>query len=97
MIIWSNTARAHLLHLDEYLSERSTDAAQRMAYRIYSTVGTLEQFPFVGRLGRIPGTRELVVPATPYVVMYRIADKAIEILAVLDGAQRWPRSFITSI
>ena len=93
MIVWSDTAKSHLLHLDEYLSERNPDAAEMQVYRIFSTIGTLEDLPLIGKPGRIAGTRELVVPATPYVVAYRIEDEVIQILAILHGAQRWPKSF----
>ena len=62
-------------------------------YRIFSTIGTLEDLPLIGKPGRIAGTRELVVPATPYVVAYRIEDEVIQILAIMHGAQRWPKSF----
>jgi addiction module RelE/StbE family toxin len=50
-------------------------------------------FPIIGRLGRVSGTRELVIPETKYIVAYRIVDEVIHILAILHGAQRWPRHF----
>ncbi len=43
----------------------------------------------MGRLGRVSGTRELVIPETPFILPYRIQDNRIEILAVLHGAQQW--------
>jgi toxin ParE1/3/4 len=92
MVIWSSEARGQLLDLDTYLSERSEDAASQMIFRVYSAIGTLEDFPEVGRPGRVAGTRELVVSGTPYLVMYRIVKSQIHILAVLHGAQKWPES-----
>jgi toxin ParE1/3/4 len=47
----------------------------------------------IGRAGRVPGTRELVVPRTPYIVPYRIQRTTIQILRVYHGARRWPDSF----
>ncbi len=44
----------------------------------------------MGRGGRVPGTRELVISRTPYIVVD--ADK-VTILAILHGAQRWPEAF----
>lgn len=94
-IEWTKAAKAHLLDLDAYLFERSPAGADRVVDAIYEAVGTLEQFPFLGRPGRVTGTRELVVPATRYLVAYRIRGEAVQILAVMHGAQRWPRRFRT--
>ena len=38
----------------------------------------------------VPGTRELVVPRTAYIVPYRVREDVVEILRVLHGARRWP-------
>ncbi len=37
------------------------------------------------------GTRELVIPATGYVVAYRVHDENVEVLFVQHGAREWPR------
>jgi hypothetical protein len=44
----------------------------------------------MGRPGRVPGTRELVVPRTPSIVPYRGQRATIQILRVFRGARRWP-------
>jgi addiction module RelE/StbE family toxin len=92
-IEWTDTARDHLLQLDQYLSERSPSGADRVVDRIYEVVQSLDRFPLTGRQGRVSGTRELVIPATKYIVAYRIVDEVIHILAILHGAQRWPGHF----
>jgi toxin ParE1/3/4 len=82
--------------LDEarsHIAERNPDAAAAMADRIRSAIGGLTVFPDRGRPGRIGGTRELVIPATPFVVAYRVADGHIDVLAILHGARRWPGAF----
>jgi toxin ParE1/3/4 len=45
------------------------------------------------RPGRVEGTRELVVPDTPYLVPYRVRGHAVEILRVFHGARKWPKKF----
>jgi plasmid stabilization system protein ParE len=40
---------------------------------IDAAVAGLGAFPEIGRMGRVLGTRELVIPRTPYVAIYRIA------------------------
>jgi toxin ParE1/3/4 len=41
--------------------------------------------PRMGRLGRLSGTRELVISKTPYVVPYRVQGETIELLRVIHS------------
>jgi plasmid stabilization system protein ParE len=34
-----------------------------------------------------------VIPATPFIVAYRVAKGRIEILGIVHGARRWPERF----
>jgi toxin ParE1/3/4 len=47
----------------------------------------LIDFPELGPPGREPGTRELVVLRTDYVIVYRLSGDVIEIAAVWHGKQ----------
>ncbi len=49
--------------------------------------------PEMGRPGRVPGTRELVIPRTPFIVPYRLVGNTIQILRVFHGTRRWPEAF----
>jgi toxin ParE1/3/4 len=44
----------------------------------------------MSRPGRVPGTRELVAPDTPYVIPYRVRRERLELIAVFHGRQEWP-------
>ena len=46
--------------------------------------------PKLGAPGRVPGTRELVIPKTPYIVPYRVRHSTIEIARVYHASRRWP-------
>jgi toxin ParE1/3/4 len=88
--------RQALVGLDQaraYIAARDPQAAAAMAARIREAIDGLRPFPERGRPGRVAGTRELVIPTTPFVVAYRIGDGQIEILAIVHGARRWPGSF----
>ncbi len=90
-IVWTRKASRHLrAAYDFWARESSPTAADLMLDRIFSAVELLERFPGAGRRGRIPGTRELVLVPTPFLVAYRTRRGTIEILALLHGARKWP-------
>ena len=71
----------------ERIAAENPIAASRMIERIRAAVLRLAASPALGRPGRVAGTRELVIPRTPYIVPYRVK---VEIITILHGAQRWP-------
>ena len=60
-----------------------------MAKSLYEGCGSLRAFPYSGRKGRIDGTRELVFPGLPYIVVYRIEDQVVDVLRIYHGALDW--------
>ena len=64
-----------------------------MIERIVTSVEPLAAHPALGRPGRVPGTRELIASATPYLVPYRVRGESVEILRVFLGARKWPSQF----
>lgn len=90
---WTRTALANLDSLAEYIAQDNPRAAGRMVERIYSAVQNLVRHPAMGRPGRVPGTRELVVSGTSYIVPYRVKESTVEILRVFHAARRWPKDF----
>lgn len=93
-IVWSPEAIDDLASLRAYIAEDSSAAAQRVVLRILNNNETLlPDNPRIGRPGRVPGTRELVVPRTPFIVPYRIQGRTIHILRIYHGARRWPDRF----
>jgi len=75
--VWSPEAIDDLIALRAYIEQDDRTAAQRVALHIVRNIETLlSDHPEMGRPGRVPGTRELVIPRTPFVVPY--------------GARRWP-------
>ena len=67
--------------------------ARLFAHIIHNIEQLLPNTPQMGCPGRVPGTRELVIPKTPFVVPYRLQRNVIQILRVYHGARRWPESF----
>jgi addiction module RelE/StbE family toxin len=94
MIEWTEQATRQLDQAHDYigLSNRE-EVAARITMQIVTTVQQLVSFPMSGRVGRVPGTRELVVANTPFIAAYTIQKTRIVILAVYHGAQQWPQVF----
>ena len=80
-IVWSRRAISHLVHIRDYIAKDNPGAAARAAERI------LQSRVWKGRPGRIAGTRELVVSATPYVIPYRVRTGRLELLAVFRSGK----------
>ena len=86
--------RAALRNLDEEATYIATDdaaAARLVVGRIFQSVAMLALQPGHGRPGRVPGTRELIVPKTRYIVPYRVRGDAVEILRVVHTSRRLPQ------
>jgi len=88
---WLDDALADVTGIYRYVAADDPRAAARVVERIQAAVRLLDEMRRRGRPGRSPGTRELVVPRTPYIVPYRVVGDQIEILRVFHGARRWPR------
>jgi len=90
-IEWSEVALNDLDAIIFSIAAENVSAALRMDSDISRHVDLLADFPQMGRGGRIPGTRELVVSASRCVVAYRISEDVIQIIRVVHGAQEWPK------
>ena len=91
MIEWTQQATRQLDQAHDYITlSGNNDLAARITMHIASSVQQLATFPMSGRSGRVPGTRELVISNSPFVVAYRIEKERIVILAIYHGAQQWP-------
>jgi toxin ParE1/3/4 len=92
-IKWLRTALANLDTEAEYIARDSPAAASRVVTAIATAVDNLAEYPAMGRPGRVPGTRELVVPNTPYIIPYRVRRNTVEVLRVFHAARKWPSGF----
>jgi toxin ParE1/3/4 len=89
---WLKEGTISLRSVHAYIALDNLAAAKNVTAKIKASVRRLEDFSESGRIGQIAGTRELIVPGLPYIVIYRITDN-VEILRVFHMARRWPDSF----
>ena len=92
IIIWSPQAMRDLDDIYTYVVADRPSSAMRLRKAITSAVEGLIRFPSSGRPGRVPYTRELVVPRTPFVIPYKVEGQRLMILRVFHGAQSWPEA-----
>jgi toxin ParE1/3/4 len=87
-IRWLAIASSDLEHLYQYIAQDNPDAADNEVEKVLEAAGSLTKMSGLGRPGRVPDTRELVV--SQYIIAYRAREGRVEILRVLHQAQRWP-------
>ena len=92
--IWSPEAIDDLVSLRSFIAEDNPAAAQRVVLHILHNIeALLSKHPEMGRPGRVPGTRELVIAKTPFIVPYRVQGNTIQVLRIYHTARRWPETF----
>lgn len=79
-LVWSPYAVSDRDAIFSHIEADNPRAAVRVDEQIAAAIQRLIEFPESGRPGRIAGTRELVVPRTPYIVAY----------VVVPGMVRYP-------
>jgi plasmid stabilization system protein ParE len=65
---WTRPALLHLREIVEYIERENPSAARRVVRSIRTQVASLTRHPDIGRIGRVAGTRELVMTRLPWVV-----------------------------
>ena len=80
---------ADLIEAQGFIALDNPQIAQEVAQRVWDAASCLCDNPNIGRLGHISGTHEWVVTRTPYLVVYRIKDDAVEILRVWHTKRNW--------
>jgi len=87
---WSSRARRELNAALAYIVDDDLERAAEVLKRIDQATEHLRDHPAIGRPGRIPGTRELVIPRTPYIAISAVERRVVRILAFHHTARDWP-------
>jgi plasmid stabilization system protein ParE len=89
-IRWTPAAAADLQPISDYLKDHHPHYRQPTMRKVYGTIQSLSEWPFHGRVGSEEGTRELLFPPLPYIVVYRVKPQSIEVLRIYHGVQERP-------
>lgn len=88
-VIWTPDAERDRAAIVEYLAARDAAAAIRIDRLFSEAAARLADFPMIGHVGEIAGTRELT-PHRSYRLVYEIVDDTVWILVLIHTARRWP-------
>lgn len=94
MKIWmSPEAEQDLVEIFEYIFIDNPAAAKSILDSIENEVNHLASHPHLGRAGRVPRTRELILSSAPYVIPYQVRKGRLEILRIYHASRKWPKDF----
>jgi toxin ParE1/3/4 len=85
-IVYHSGALRDIDSIFAYISKDDAAAAERVVRRIRSVAALLANSPHIGRPGR-RGARFLSVAGLPYVIIYRVGDDAVRIMAIFHTAR----------
>lgn len=89
-IRYSGLANLNLRQAWHYILQDNPDNAKAVMERIEKAIGTLCEYPSLGKPGRLRGTREFFVGNAPFIVIYRSAKTELHILSVLHTSRKYP-------
>lgn len=89
---WLSTAEHDLSALVAWYEENAPDYLSPVAQQIWDASQSLQAMPLRGRTGLVDGTRELLVPCLPYMLVYVVTGEDVAILRLVHQHQNWPTS-----
>ena len=89
---FQDTAEADLDAISDYFEDKSPRKLDRVLSAILTLTDKLALFPFMGRSGKVAGTRELSVPRTDYLIVYTLDDPHfIDIIRIIHTRTNYPK------
>jgi toxin ParE1/3/4 len=88
-LYWTPEALADRREIYDYIETDDPAAALSLDEQFAAFAERLAAYPYLGRPGRVTGTRELVAHHN-YLLIYDIAAGNVRVLRVLHSARQWP-------
>jgi addiction module RelE/StbE family toxin len=88
-LTWKPLALYDREQIMDYIAQDNPNAALALDTLFEERADKLPERHQLYRIGRMPGTREMVVHPN-YILVYRVEKDMIEVLRVLHAAQQWP-------
>jgi addiction module RelE/StbE family toxin len=88
-VFWTPEALHDRADIWDYIASDNPIAAARMDALFSAAAARLIEHPQLGRMGTVPGTRELI-PHESYRLVYEIDGDLVWVLALVHTARLWP-------
>lgn len=86
----TNLATQDITSIKDYISRDNPNAAMDIIQRIIKSIDNIELFPDIGRPGRVPQTKELVISGTPLIIIYKLLNNSLYIIRIIHSSRKWP-------
>ncbi len=86
LIKWTRAALASVDEIAGFIAKDNPTRANSFVLELQPAVTKLQSHPGMGRAGRVPGTRELVLHKN-YIAIYRVRGDDVEILRLHHAAR----------
>ncbi len=86
----SKLAAQDLQSTFDYINKENSSAANSIVKRIIDSIENLTNFPAMGRPGRVPHTKELVVSSSPIIIVYQVQQNTLFIIRIIHSSRKWP-------
>jgi len=86
-IRWTPSAAADLEHISRYLETRHPHFRQPTLRKLYAAICSLKESPLRGRPDARTVLASLLFPPKPYIAVYRVKERSIEVLRIYHTAQ----------
>lgn len=80
-IKWTKAALRSVDEIASFIAQDSPVRATSFVAHLKASIDRLQNFPGMGRAGRVPGTRELVLHKH-YIAIYRVKGGDVEVLRI---------------
>jgi addiction module RelE/StbE family toxin len=88
-VFWTPEAQQDRNDIYDYIEADNPAATLTLDELFAKNAARLLEYPGLGRIGRVKGTRELVVHPN-YVVISDLAGDRVRVLRVIHAARHWP-------
>lgn len=89
LLDWTKAALADVDEIVDFIFSENPAAAIEFEQLIQESVNNLANMPYLGRIGRIENSRELIFHAN-YFIAYELENGKIKILRVLHCRRKYP-------
>ena len=87
---WLRSGLRSIEIAEAYIAADNPQAATRLVDTVRSRAELLADNPKLGRVGRIPGTREMILGGMSFLIVYRLTSDEVQILRLLHTSQEFP-------